>query len=190
MSDGRARICAAAREIFLREGAQSVSMRRVAESAGVTAPAIYRHFRSKDELLGEIVGTGLGILEEYLKPALKARDPYTRLNRLIDRYLDFALEQPKYFDLAFLVPTSSTRLSMEIRGHDRTTFGFAIAQITECIERGIFAPADPLETAVTLWATAHGLVTFYRLRRLGVPEREFRKLYRRTIDRVLAGMKA
>jgi AcrR family transcriptional regulator len=185
----KARICSAAREIFLREGPQGLSMRRIAEKVGVTPPAIYRHFKNKDELLDEVVGSGLGILESYLRPALENGDPYRSLKGLIDAYLDFALEQPKYFDLAFLLPSPAGRLSAEIRRHNRATFRFAVEQVGRCMEARIFSKADPLETSVMLWATAHGLVTFHRMQRLGLDERQFRRLYRKTIDRILAGLK-
>lgn len=185
----RERICSAAREIFLREGPQGLSMRRIAEKVGVTPPAIYRHFRDKDELLDEVVGSGLGILEAYLRPALDNGDPYRSLKGMIDAYLDFALEQPKFFDLAFLVPSPGGRLSEEIKRHNRTTFRFAVEQVARCMEAGIFSKADPLETSVMLWATAHGLVTFHRMQRLGLDGRQFRGLFRRTIDRVLDGLK-
>ena len=54
----RARISAAAQQIYLREGVDGISMRKVAERVGVSAPAIYKHFKNKDELLNEIVVAG------------------------------------------------------------------------------------------------------------------------------------
>jgi AcrR family transcriptional regulator len=71
----RERISTAAREVFLRDGVAGVSMRKIADEVGVSAAAIYRHFDSKDALLSEIVVTGLHVLE-----------------------------QPEYFNLAFLTP--------------------------------------------------------------------------------------
>ena len=72
MSELRERISAAAQELYLREGVEGVSMRKVADMVGVSAPAIYRHFENKDALLDEIVVRGLRILEQYLRPALEA----------------------------------------------------------------------------------------------------------------------
>ena len=113
----RERIISAAEELFLLGGVQGVSMRKIADKVGVTAPAIYRHFKDKDELLGELINVGLKILQDYLEPALQAEGPFERLEQLIDRYFDFALEQPKYFDLAFLVPSHGMRMADELARH-------------------------------------------------------------------------
>ena len=59
----RKRISEAAQELFLEGGLEGVSMRKVAKMAGVSAPAIYRHYENKDDLLREIIDEGLQILE-------------------------------------------------------------------------------------------------------------------------------
>ncbi len=186
----RERISAAAQELFLKDGVDGISMRKVAEKVGVTAPAIYRHFKDKEELLAEIINVGLEILQSYLAPAFRADDPYERLQRLIDYYLDFAIEQPRYFDFAFLVPSHGLKLTEELARHNRSTFMFAVQQVHLCMEQGTFKKTDPLETAIMLWAEAHGLVTLFRLERLGEGYQHFRTIYKRSIDRLLDGLKA
>jgi AcrR family transcriptional regulator len=185
MQDLKIRISAAAQEIFLAEGVNGVSMRRIADRVGVTPPAIYRHFRDKDELLDEIVSSGLEILDGYLKAALAAPDPYQRLIALADAYLAFALEQPKHFDLAFMIPAPARAMSLELQRHNRETFRFAVEQIGLCMREGHLRPGDPLETAVLLWSTAHGMVTLYKMGRMDGGEDQFRALYRGAIRRLL-----
>src|SRR5437867_2767362 len=158
MSDLRGRITVAAQELFAAEGIEGISMRKIADRVGVTATALYRHFRDKDEILEEIINAGLAILEKYLAPALKAEDPYRRLRGLIDAYLRFALEQPRYFDLAFQVPGPTTHFSEALERHSHITFRLAVEQVSLCMDTGIFRKGDPIETAVYLWSTAHGLV--------------------------------
>jgi AcrR family transcriptional regulator len=189
MSDLRSRIAQVAQELFASEGIEGISMRKLAHRAGVTATAIYRHFRDKDEILDALISVGLAALSDYLAPALKAKDPERRLRELIDAYLRFAIEQPKYFDLAFLVPSPSTRMSEELERHNRATFKLAIEQVAACMERGIFQPGDPIETAVFLWSTAHGLVTLFRMNRFGPDSQQFSALYRSTIERAIQGLR-
>jgi len=186
----RDRISAAAQELFLAEGVEGVSMRKIADMVGVTAPAIYRHFKDKDELLNEIISVGLGILQSYIEPAFKADQPLDRLRGMIERYLDFALEQPQYFDFAFLVPSHGIQLTEELARHNRSTFMYAIQQVHLCMEQGVFVKDDPLETAIMIWAEAHGLVTLFRLERFGQNADDFRGVFKRTIGRVLDGLKA
>ncbi len=191
MDDLRTRIARAAQELFVQGGVEAVSMRKVAEQVGVTAPAIYRHFRDKEELLDEIIRSGLGILEGYLRPAFDAATPEARLVRLIDRYLDFALEQPRYFDFAFLVPSRTiSHMQDEIARHGMETFGFALRQVGLCMEQGTFKPDDPVQTAILIWAEVHGLVTLFKMKRFGPDEREFRRVYSGAVERLLRGLRA
>jgi AcrR family transcriptional regulator len=187
----RSKISAAAQELYLRDGIGGFSMRRVAEMVGVSAPAIYRHFKNKDELLNEIVIEGLKILEEYLRPALEADTPYDRLVCMTDHYLRFAMERPQYFDFAFLIPNPGLRpVADEIARPDWDTFRLAVEQVAACTEAGIFPGDDPLETAITLWAEVHGLITLFRTGRFGPNPETFREIYRQSVDRTLRGLKA
>jgi len=188
MSDLRNRIAAAAQELFVSEGVEGLSMRRLADRVGVTATAIYRHFRDKDQILDEIISAGLSILSQYLEPALRERDPYQRLWGLIEAYLEFAIEQPKYFDLAFLVPAPNTRISEELERHNRATFKMAVEQVAACMELGILRRGDPIETAIFIWSTAHGLVTLHRMNRFGDDVPRFRHLYHAAIEQAIRGL--
>jgi AcrR family transcriptional regulator len=190
MGDLKTRISHAAHHLFLTEGVEGVSMRKIADRVGVTATAIYRHFRDKDAILDELISAGLAILSDYLTPALKAEDPYERLSGLIEAYLQFALEQPRYFDLAFLIPSPTTRMSEELERHNRSTFKLAVEQVAICMEAGIFRKGDPIETAVFLWSTAHGLVTLHRMNRFGGDVETFKKIYRATIDRAIRALRS
>ena len=185
----RTRMISAAEELFLLDGVEGVSMRKIADKVGVTAPAIYRHFKDKDELLGELINVGLQILQGYLEPALRLEGPLERLTHLIDRYFDFALEQPKHFDLAFLVPSHGMRMADELARHNRSTFMFAVQQVHLCMEQGIFKKSDPLETSIMIWSTAHGMVTLFRMERFGENPEQFRAIFRRTIQRMLDGLR-
>jgi AcrR family transcriptional regulator len=190
MKDLKARISLTAQELFLTEGVEGVSMRKIAERVGVTATAIYRHFRDKEEVLEEIINAGLATLSEYLAPALRGEDPCQRLRRLIDAYLKFALEQPRYFDLAFLVPGKATHISEQLERDGGRTFKMAVEQVALCMEMGIFKKEDPIEVAVYLWSIAHGLIMLHRTNRFGDDPEQFRKLYRATIERAMRGIRA
>lgn len=189
MSTLRKRISDAAQELYLREGIEGLSMRKVAEMVGVSAPAIYRHFRNKSELLNEIVVEALRVLEAYLQPGLEGSSPYDRLVRMCDNYLRFALEQPRYFDFAFLVPSPDTAgIPEEIEKRDFGTFKLALEQVAACMEQGLLKKDDPLETAIIVWAEVHGLVTLYRTGRFGDEPENFRTIYRQAVRRMLRGM--
>jgi hypothetical protein len=58
------------------------------------------------------------------------------------------------------------------------------------MEAGIFRKGDPIETAVFLWSTAHGLVTLHRMNRFGGDVETFKKIYRATIDRAIRALRS
>ena len=191
MSELRDRISEAAQHLYLTHGVDGVSMRKVAEHVGVSAPAIYRHFENKEALLQEIVVAGLRVLEGYLKPAIAADDPYTRLRRMIESFLEFALEQPKYFDFAFLAPDRKIgRFDEEVAKPMWDTFRLAIEQVAACMKQGVFSQGDPLSTSIMIWAEAHGLITLYRTGRFGPEPEPFRTLYHASVERMFEGLRA
>src|ERR1700739_1362261 len=49
----RARLLAAAGELFYRHGIRAVGVEAIAEAAGTNKMTLYRHFASKDELVAE-----------------------------------------------------------------------------------------------------------------------------------------
>ncbi|WP_328956233.1 TetR family transcriptional regulator [Kitasatospora purpeofusca] len=75
----RAQILAVAAERFHREGYHRVSMAEVAAGVGITAPALYRHFRGKPELLDRTVGVGLEALADAVRTAGSTADLATAL---------------------------------------------------------------------------------------------------------------
>ena len=190
MSDLRIRISAAAHDLFLREGLDGFSMRRIADIVGVSAPAIYRHYKNKDELLNEVITAGLRTLEGYLQPALQAETPLERLQQLVERFLDFALEQPQTYHCAFMVPSKAIgQLSDELARHNWSTFQLAVEQVAECMETGVFKKDDPMEISIMLWAEAHGLITLFKMHRFGPDAELFKIIYRRSIERLFNGLK-
>ncbi|MGV9268956.1 TetR/AcrR family transcriptional regulator [Kitasatospora sp. NPDC003701] len=70
----QAQILAVAAERFHRSGYHQVSMTEVAAGVGITAPALYRHFRGKPELLDRALRSGLDELAGGLRAASTTAD--------------------------------------------------------------------------------------------------------------------
>ena len=58
----RAEILRAAEAIFVRDGYQGATIRKIADEVGVSSTALYMHFRDKDEILIEIAENAVGAL--------------------------------------------------------------------------------------------------------------------------------
>src|SRR5436305_8000678 len=92
----REQILRAAAQLFAERGSRAVGVDDVGAAVGVTGPAIYRHFASKDAMLAEML---LRISERLLaggseRVAAAGADPGRQLRALIDFQVDFALDNP------------------------------------------------------------------------------------------------
>src|SRR3954447_26389278 len=92
----REQILRAAAQLFAERGSRSVGVDDVGAAVGVTGPAIYRHFASKDAMLAEML---LRISERLLQGsaevvAAAGDDPGDQLRALIDFHVEFALDNP------------------------------------------------------------------------------------------------
>jgi AcrR family transcriptional regulator len=113
-SDRRLQLLAAAERLFAERGFLAVRLEDIGAAAGVSGPAIYRHFPNKESLLVELL---VGISTRLLAGARDVRSRKTEaaeaLDGLIDFHLDFALGEPDLIriqdrDLAHL-PTTAQR---------------------------------------------------------------------------------
>jgi len=86
------RILRAARDLWHEGGEAAVSMRAVAKAAGTNTPAVYRRFRTREDILRALVLRYQGQLYKQLVSCQSLTD-------LAKRFLDFALRQPREYEL-------------------------------------------------------------------------------------------
>jgi AcrR family transcriptional regulator len=112
---GRA-ILDAARELFVAEGFQNVSIRKIAERIEYSPAAIYGYFPSKDDIFFALAEEGFRLLGDpgavRHDPTLQAASPIDRVRAIFWRLYEFSREQPQYFALMF-VDRSVPRISRE-----------------------------------------------------------------------------
>jgi len=190
-SETRERILTHATELYLRDGFDGFSMRALARAVGVTAPALYRHYASKEKLLHEIMGEAYRRLSAELYTALSERTPHDRFRRSIGGYADFALANPRLYEVLFLPPSmmGDGVLPEEIESHACAVEQFFDDRVRECVAAGVLR--DELVTH-SLWAHTHGLVSLYlrgHLEEKGVvSDEKFRELLESSTTRVLEGL--
>jgi len=107
-SDRRLQLLAAAERLFAERGFLAVRLEDIGAAAGVSGPAIYRHFPNKESLLVELlVGISARLLAGARQVRTRSADAAVALDGLIDFHLDFALTEPDLIriqdrDLAYL----------------------------------------------------------------------------------------
>jgi AcrR family transcriptional regulator len=92
----RERLIEAAIELFGNNGFGSTSLRELAADVGVKAPAVYNHFKSKEELFAVAVIT---TLEHFYEKVVLADDaaqlPFMRLEGLVTRHVVYQIENAR-----------------------------------------------------------------------------------------------
>lgn len=181
------RLLAEARDLYLEVGPAGFSLREVARRTKLTAAAVYRHYDGKDALLGAVCAEGFRVFASYLMGALAAPKPLDRMRASGQQYLRFALERPRDYRVIFM---SETTTPLPFGGPPDGSFQFLVDRVRECIDAKVFRKGDPREIAVTIWAHVHGLASLWLAGHLGPvgSEAEFRALFTRSTDDLLAGL--
>ena len=192
MSELPSLILASARDLYLEKGLRGFSMRHLAGKLDVSPTALYRHYRNKEELIHKVIEEAVKVFSTYLFTSLAGRTPEDRFRLGSEAYLDFALEQKKYYEVIFMAPEQiGIGPAPEcVQNEDLATYRLLIDRVQELMDTGVLAKDDPKDIAVNIWAHRHGLISLYLAGKLPMDESEFRRIYRDSDDRLLRGLRA
>ena len=184
------RIAEAAIGLLEAHGEDGVSMRRVATAVGITPMAIYHHFADRRALLDFVVDREFTRYQESFQ-ALPQRGTYeSRILTCMDTYIDYAFAHPRIFDYVFSEPRpGARRYPQDFRARRSPTLTPIADLLQKAMEAGFLKPDDVWEVAMELWAHTHGYVSLYRGGRFDLSQKEFRALVRRSISRLIHGLK-
>lgn len=155
----REAIVARAVAIVDEGGVEALSLRSLARDLGVSAPALYNHIRSKDDLLRLVAGEGYAELARRWK-TLDPGDQEAWIRASTHAYVDFALERPGLFALMFRFRPAFIVGPGDVEDPVATAvFQQALMVIERASAEGILTGAPPLELALGLWAASHGVAT-------------------------------
>lgn len=163
-------ILGAARDLFIKDGFDAVTMRRIAERIEYTPAAIYAHFKDKVDLVTALCDSDFGLLREAMQEAEKLEDPVERLRAAGYGYVDFALANPHHYRFMFMSEwpdaheIDATIESTITHGNpDHDAYAFLTMLVRACIEGERFDKGYQDVDAVTqaCWGAAHGAVSLY-----------------------------
>ena len=145
-------------EIIERDGIAGLTLRAVAEAAGVSRQAPYHHFGDKDGLLAAIAVAGFAQLTERLRiEAAKHSDPEQRLVALGVAYVGLARQAPQRFHLCsgvYIRPQSARSELARARDAARVILDEAVVEYFALRSEAEISPAV---AGAAAWAMAHGL---------------------------------
>lgn len=187
-----ASILTAARDLFVAEGYQSVSIRKIAERIEYSPAAIYSYFPSKDDIFLSLAEEGFHLLDEKVRAAGAGAATAVEIVRARWwAFYQFSQEQPAYFELMF-VDRSVPRITQQWDGFEllQRMLGEAVALVQRAIDEGSFPTStNPNSAMHMLWASLIGPAVIGIRHRLASGE-DYDALARDVLNATLAGLKA
>jgi AcrR family transcriptional regulator len=170
------------------EGLNGFSLRAVGSAAGLSAMAVYRHFRNKEDLLRAV---GEEAFAAFLLRVAGIPDaPFREWMRLVGRaYAGFALDDPGRFEACFVLRTQVERIfPHDFRAGKSPVISLMMEKIRAAQATGELEPTDPLEVALFFWAQLHGLVMLHRSGRFSLNRNAFLALCDRSSKSLVDGL--
>ena len=186
-----ASILTAARDLFVAEGYQSVSIRKIAERIEYSPAAIYSYFASKDDIFLALANEGFHRLDDKVRRGMNAADPVDNVRGCWWAFYEFSQEQPAYFLLMF-VDRSVPRITQEWEGFEflQQMLTNAVTAIQRAIDAGAFPKTlSPNVAMHMLWAALIGPAVVGIRHRLASGE-DYDALARDVLNATIAGLQA
>lgn len=147
-------------EILAKNGVGGLSLRQVAQKAGVSHAAPYAHFADKQALIAAISTEGFRQLYEQVIVVTSRyeNDPARQLLETAWTYVQFAMNDPDQFKIMFSSVLEKEKEYPDFVEMSQKTFQQVVAVVASCQAAGVLREGDGELTAVTIWSAVHGLI--------------------------------
>ena len=186
----RQEILDAARDLILKEGYESVSMRKIAEKIEYSPTTIYLYFQDKSELITEICNQTFALLTRKLEEVeASIADPVERLKAGLRAYVEFGLEHPDQYRVTLMTPHDVECHNQDIQESEGgRAFQHMVEAVAACVGAGRFQEADVMAVSQALWTFVHGFVSAQIIHAEGFPWVERERLLTLAIDVAVRGL--
>ncbi|HWB93244.1 MAG TPA: TetR/AcrR family transcriptional regulator [Puia sp.] len=158
----------ASMKLFVEEGFENVTIRKIADLIEYSPTTVYLYFKDKDEIFYSLHDIGFQKMHEFNHQLDSIQNPLLRLHKMGENYLRFGMENPEYYSLMFINGEPMKKL-IEL-GCDWTLGDSALARlratVSECMEKGYLAKGDSYIASLSVWSFVHGLVSLAIRQRL------------------------
>src|ERR1700743_2772451 len=92
----------ASMKLFVEEGFDSITIRRIAELIEYSPTTVYLYFKDKDEIFYGLHDLGFEKMQEFNQNLASIQNPLVRLHKMGENYIHFGMENPEYYSLMFI----------------------------------------------------------------------------------------
>jgi AcrR family transcriptional regulator len=182
----REEILEAARTLFVKEGYENVSIRKIAAKIEYAPGTIYLYFQDKAEILDRICEETFSRLAQKIHAINKdPANPLDSLRRGLRTYVQFGVDNPNHYIVAFVQAKQLPHGDQPSAGE--RCFDNLRTAVKHCIEAGQLNCDDVEEVAQALWAGVHGVTSL--LITCGFPFIEPNRLIDRVVTILIEGIR-
>lgn len=186
----RAEILEAAERIFVAEGYEGATIRKIADEVGVSSTALYMHFQDKGCILLEICERTLRLLyARNSEIAAKPLDPVVRVTMMLEAYMLWGMEHPNAYQLVYSGQPVAAEGPWPGAANDLSTQCYEVFRnvVCEIAAAGRLRVGTAESAAQSLWMSCHGVVALLASRpNFGWADRD--ELVKVTLDGLLNGL--
>lgn len=148
-------------DVLSKEGVSALSLRRVAQKAGVSHTAPYAHFADKQALIAAISTAGYERLYQAIGSVVAEHEqnPARQLLEGAWAYVRFALDDPAHFKVTLSGVVEKEQDYPAFVEVSKKSFAQVVAIVQACQAKGVLRPGEPDVVAVGVWSMMHGLVS-------------------------------
>jgi AcrR family transcriptional regulator len=186
----RQEILDAARDLFVNEGYDNVSMRKIADKIEYAPGTIYLHFKDKAEILDTLCQQTFDKLRTRMEAIRNdTGNPVDALRRGLRTYIQFGLDNPNHYIVTFVLAKQKANCERaDVVQPAMACFDCLRGTIGKCIESGYINGGEVEDTAQAIWAAIHG-VTSLLVSKCQFPFVEETRLIERLIDILITGVR-
>ncbi len=155
-------IIKAAFDLYAENGFENTSIRQIADKIDYSPSTIYLYYKDKDAIFYEMQKVAFEMLLDQFRLTEAERNPYKKLRRLGEAYIDFGIAYPKEYDLMFVLSSPMKAIEKNnIWENGLAAFGYLQDIISDCIDADIVQYSTSRSGCLQCWSMLHGLTSLY-----------------------------
>ncbi|NII23660.1 TetR/AcrR family transcriptional regulator [Pseudoflavitalea sp. X16] len=158
----RKMILDASMKLFVEQGFENVSIRKIADLIEYSPTTVYLYFKDKDDILFNLHELGFQKMAEYNEGLWDIKNPLLRLYKMGENYIKFGLSHPEFYDVMFIQRSPMLVVEQSIACEWKSgdvVLGRLKDTLQEAMDKGLIIKGDLNAVSMAIWSLVHGLVS-------------------------------
>jgi AcrR family transcriptional regulator len=176
-----------ASDLLAAHGPAALTVRRIANAAGVSTMNVYSRFGGKDGVVEQLFVEGFNRLRNSMSAVVMTDDAIADVLECGLSYRRFAIDNPTLYSVMFDRVVPDYQPTIEAQLIASSTLELLADRLERAMKAGALRPADRLHTAALVWATCHGVVSL-ELKAVGPSAIEWAEVYEQAMRMIVRGL--